>query len=35
VVLAGGKIVEDGPPAQVIDAPQTERTQRFLQNVLG
>lgn len=35
VVLAGGKIVEDGPPAQVIDAPQTERTRRFLQNVLG
>ncbi len=35
VVLAGGKIVEDGPPAQVLDAPQTERTRRFLQNVLG
>ena len=35
VVLAGGRIVEDGAPAQVIDAPQTERTRRFLQNVLG
>ena len=35
VVLAGGKIVEEGPPEQVIDAPQTERTQRFLKNVLG
>jgi polar amino acid transport system ATP-binding protein len=35
VVLAGGKIVEDGPPAQVIDAPQTERTRQFLKNVLG
>jgi polar amino acid transport system ATP-binding protein len=35
VVLAGGKIVEEGPPSQVLDAPQTERTQRFLKNVLG
>jgi polar amino acid transport system ATP-binding protein len=35
VVLAEGKIVEEGPPSQVIDAPQTERTQRFLKNVLG
>lgn len=35
VVLAEGRIAEQGPPSQVIDAPQTERTQRFLQNVLG
>jgi polar amino acid transport system ATP-binding protein len=35
VVLAEGKIVEEGPPQQVIDAPITERTQRFLKNVLG
>lgn len=35
VVLAGGKIVEDGPPSQVLDAPQTDRTQQFLRNVLG
>ncbi|MGC3966976.1 MAG: amino acid ABC transporter ATP-binding protein [Pirellulales bacterium] len=35
VVLAEGKIVEEGPPQQVIDAPLTERTQRFLKNVLG
>jgi polar amino acid transport system ATP-binding protein len=35
VVLAGGKIIEDGPPSQVLDAPQTERTQQFLRNVLG
>lgn len=34
-VLAEGRIVEEGPPAQVIDAPTTERTQRFLRNVLG
>jgi polar amino acid transport system ATP-binding protein len=35
VVLAGGKIIEDGPPAQVIDAPQSPRTQQFLSRVLG
>jgi polar amino acid transport system ATP-binding protein len=35
VVLAGGKIVEEGPPSRVLDAPQTERTQKFLKNVLG
>ncbi|MBA4018667.1 MAG: L-cystine ABC transporter ATP-binding protein YecC [Pirellula sp.] len=35
VVLAEGKIVEEGPPEQVIDRPETERTQRFLKNVLG
>jgi polar amino acid transport system ATP-binding protein len=35
VVLAGGKIVEHGPPSQVIDAPQTERTRTFLSRVLG
>ncbi len=35
VVLAEGRIAEEGPPSQVIDAPQTERTRRFLQNVLG
>lgn len=35
VVLAGGKIVEHGPPSQVIDAPQTERTKTFLSRVLG
>jgi polar amino acid transport system ATP-binding protein len=35
VVLAGGKIVEEGPPAQVIDRPQTERTQLFLSRVMA
>jgi ABC-type polar amino acid transport system ATPase subunit len=30
VVLAGGKIIEDGPPAQVLDHPQSERTRTFL-----
>jgi len=30
----GGYIVEEGPPAQVIDAPTQERTQEFLRKVL-
>jgi polar amino acid transport system ATP-binding protein len=34
VFLDGGVIVEQGPPSQVIDAPQQERTQRFLAQVL-
>lgn len=34
-LLAGGKVVEEGPPAQVIDNPTTERTKQFLTNVLG
>jgi polar amino acid transport system ATP-binding protein len=35
VVLADGLIVESGPPADVIDNPQTERTRRFLSQVLA
>ncbi|HEV3117551.1 MAG TPA: amino acid ABC transporter ATP-binding protein [Gemmataceae bacterium] len=35
VVLADGRIIEDGPPSQVIDKPQVERTQAFLRCVLG
>ena len=35
VVLAGGKIVEEGPAREVIDNPQTTRTQDFLRCVLG
>lgn len=35
VVLADGKIIEDGPPAQVIDNPQVPRTQQFLSRVLA
>ncbi len=35
VVLADGKIVEEGPPAEVIDRPQVERTKRFLRSVLA
>ncbi len=34
VVLAGGKIIEDGPPRQVIDNPQAARTQQFLRQMM-
>ncbi|MGB0439195.1 MAG: amino acid ABC transporter ATP-binding protein [Primorskyibacter sp.] len=32
--LDGGRIVEQGPPAQVIDAPRQARTRQFLARVL-
>jgi ABC-type polar amino acid transport system ATPase subunit len=35
LVLAEGKIIDDGPPAEVIDNPRTPRTLQFLQRVLG
>lgn len=35
VVLADGKIAEEGPPGQVLDDPQNPRTRQFLRNVLG
>ncbi len=35
VVLADGCVVEEGPPAQVLDKPQAPRTQAFLRRVLG
>ena len=35
VFMDEGLIVEDGPPAQVIDNPREERTQQFLGLVLG
>ena len=34
VVLAAGKIVEDGPPQSVLDNPQVPRTQQFLRQIL-
>lgn len=34
VVLAGGKIIEDGPPQQVIENPQAPRTQQFLKQMM-
>ncbi|MGH9270246.1 MAG: amino acid ABC transporter ATP-binding protein [Ilumatobacteraceae bacterium] len=33
--LDQGRIVEHGPPAQVLGAPREERTQRFLQRVIA
>lgn len=35
IVLAGGKIIEEGPPAKVLDNPATERTRQFLSRVLA
>jgi ABC-type polar amino acid transport system ATPase subunit len=34
VVLADGNIVEDGPPAQVLDNPHSERVRSFLSRVM-
>ncbi len=34
VFMDGGVVVEEGPPSRVLDAPQHERTQRFLGLVL-
>jgi ABC-type polar amino acid transport system ATPase subunit len=34
-VLADARVIEYGPPAQVLEQPQTERTQRFLRQVLA
>jgi polar amino acid transport system ATP-binding protein len=34
VVLADGKIIESGPPSQVIDDPQIPRTKQFLSQML-
>lgn len=35
VILADGKNLEEGPPAQVLDEPKQERTRQFLAKVLG
>ena len=35
VVLAEGKILEDGPPSPVLDHPQCERVRTFLSRVMG
>jgi polar amino acid transport system ATP-binding protein len=34
IFMDGGKIVEQGRPAEVLDRPQAERTQRFLRRTL-
>lgn len=35
VVLCGGRILEEGPPSQVLDAPRHERTRQFLERTLA
>ena len=35
VYMADGVIVEEGPPAQVLSAPQDPRTREFLRRFLG
>jgi polar amino acid transport system ATP-binding protein len=35
VVLADGRLIEDGPPEQVLENPQMPRTRQFLSRVLG
>jgi ABC-type polar amino acid transport system ATPase subunit len=35
IVLCDGKILEEGPPAQVLDQPRTERMKTFLRNFAG
>jgi len=34
VFMADGKIVEQGPPGEVLDAPRHERTRAFVSKVL-
>jgi ABC-type polar amino acid transport system ATPase subunit len=34
-VLADGRVIESGPPEEVLENPQTERTQKFLRQVLA
>jgi putative amino-acid transport system ATP-binding protein len=33
IFMEGGRIVEEGPPAQIFDAPRDPRTQAFLRRV--
>lgn len=35
VILADGKVIEDGPPEEVLDRPQATRAQRFLSQMLS
>jgi polar amino acid transport system ATP-binding protein len=35
VVLDGGKVIEEGPPEQVLDRPRSERLRRFFRQVLA
>jgi polar amino acid transport system ATP-binding protein len=33
IFMDGGKVVEEGPPAEVLDNPKTERTRSFLRRI--
>jgi ABC-type histidine transport system ATPase subunit len=33
-VLADGKVIEDGPPEQVLERPAAPRTQQFLRQIM-
>jgi polar amino acid transport system ATP-binding protein len=35
VMLADGRIIEDGPPAEVLERPESPRARAFLQSALG
>jgi ABC-type polar amino acid transport system ATPase subunit len=35
LVLDKGSILEDGPPADVLDNPRTARTRQFLSQLMG
>jgi ABC-type polar amino acid transport system ATPase subunit len=35
VVLCDGRVLEDGPPHEVLEAPRTERMRAFLERVMG
>jgi glutamine transport system ATP-binding protein len=35
VVLCDGRVLEEGPPHQVLDSPRTERMRTFLERVMG
>jgi hypothetical protein len=33
IFMDGGKVVEEGPPAEVLDNPKTDRTRSFLRRI--
>ena len=35
VATDGGEVIEEAPPATFFENPKSERTQRFLQQILG
>jgi ABC-type histidine transport system ATPase subunit len=35
VMLCDGRVLEEGPPCEVLDRPKTARMENFLKHVLG